>query len=97
MNKEEREQWLYEAYQYTSNFDFNRLDKYEEANDDICIDDIILDYTMLYELHKEEIERLNNIIKRLEEDLREMYLTFGEFSEEYTEDRIKELKGSDKE
>ena len=44
-----------------------------------------------------EIERLNNIIKRLEEDLREMYLTFGEFSEEYTENRIKELKGEDKE
>lgn len=40
-----------------------------------------------------EIERLNNVIKRLEEDLREMYLTFGEFSEEYTENRIKELKG----
>ena len=40
-----------------------------------------------------EIERLNNIIKRLEEDLREMYLTFGEFSEEYTEKKIKELKG----
>ena len=43
---------------------------------------------------REEIERLNNIIKRLEEDLREMYLTFGEFSEEYTEKRIKELKGN---
>lgn len=56
-----------------------------------------------YELYKkhfnelyEEIERLNNIIKRLEEDLREMYLTFGEFSEEYTEKRIKELKGDEK-
>lgn len=43
----------------------------------------------------EEIERLNNVIKRLEEDLREMYLTFGEFSEEYTENKIKELIGSD--
>ena len=32
-----------------------------------------------------EIERLNNIIKRFEEDLREVYLTFGEFSEEYTD------------
>ena len=49
------------------------------------------------EYYKQEIERLNNIIKRLEEDLREMYLTFGEFSEEYTEKKIKELKGSDKE
>ena len=46
---------------------------------------------------QKEIERLNNIIKRFEEDLREVYLTFGEFSEEYTENRIKELKGSDKE
>lgn len=63
MNKEEKEQWLYEAYKYTSNFDFSRLDKYEEVNDDICIDAIILDYTMLYEFHKEEIERLNTIIK----------------------------------
>lgn len=58
MTKEEKEEWLYEAYQYTSNFDFSRLDKYEEANDDICIDDLILDYTMLYEFHKEEIEKL---------------------------------------
>ena len=45
----------------------------------------------------EEIERLNNIIKRFEEDLREVYLTFGEFSEEYTEKKIRELKGEDKE
>ena len=43
-----------------------------------------------------EIERLNNIIKRFEEDLREVYLTFGEFSEEYTEKKIRELKGDDK-
>lgn len=54
---------------------------------DLSLNDLVLK-------QKEEIERLNNIIKRLEEDLREMYLTFGEFSEEYTEDRIKELKGS---
>lgn len=67
MNREEKAQWLYEQYQYTSNFDFNRLDKYEEANDDICIDDLILDYTMLYEFYKEEIERLNKRIKELEE------------------------------
>ena len=49
------------------------------------------------EQYKQEIERLNNIIKRLEEDLRNMYLTFGEFSEEYTEKCIKKLKGEDKE
>jgi hypothetical protein len=49
-----------------------------------------------YEM-KKEIERLNNIIKRLEEDLKEMYLTFGEFNEEYTENRIKELKGESNE
>jgi hypothetical protein len=48
--------------------------------------------------HKDkEIERLNNIINRFEKDLKEVYLTFGEFSEEYTENRIKELKGEDKE
>lgn len=69
MNKEEKEQWLYETYQYTSNFDFNRLDKYEEANDDICIDDLILDYTMLYEFHKEEIERQGQEIKKLNKQL----------------------------
>ena len=48
-----------------------------------------------YEL-LEEIERLNNIIKRFEEDLREVYLTFGEFSEEYTEKKIRELKEGEK-
>lgn len=73
MNKEEKEQWLYEAYQYTSNFDFSRLDKYEEVNDDICIDDLILDYTMLYELHKEEIERLKNNWNQLENYIKESY------------------------
>lgn len=45
-----------------------------------------------------EIERLNNIIKRLETDLYNMYITFGEFSEEYTENCIKKLKeGGDSE
>lgn len=67
MTKEEKEEWLYEEYQYTSNFDFDRLDKYEEANNDLCIDDLILDYTMLYEHYKKEIERLNNIIKEVRE------------------------------
>ena len=52
-----------------------------------------LDEETLFDDVKDKAERLNNIIKRLEEDLREMYLTFGEFSEEYTENRIKELKG----
>ena len=50
-------------------------------------------YSSLYQENK----RLNNIIKRFEEDLREVYLTFGEFSEEYTEKKIRELKGDDKE
>ena len=66
MSEEEKEQWLYEEYQYTSNFDFNRLDKYEEANEDLCLDDLILDYTMLYEHYKKEIERLNNIINEFD-------------------------------
>ena len=43
-----------------------------------------------------EIERLNNIIKRLKNDLYNMYITFGEFSDEYTKKCIEELeKGSD--
>ena len=41
----------------------------------------------------EKIERLNNIINRMEIDLKEMYMTFGEFNEEYTEKKIRELKG----
>jgi hypothetical protein len=65
VSEEEKEQWLYEEYKYTSNFDFNRLDKYEEANDDLCIDDLILDYTMLYEHYKKEIEKLNNVIEKI--------------------------------
>lgn len=42
----------------------------------------------------EKIERLNNIINRMEINLKEMYMTFGEFNEEYTEKKIRELKGS---
>ena len=42
--------------------------------------------------YDKEIQRLNKIIDELEKDLREMYLTFGEFSEEYTEKKIRELK-----
>lgn len=95
MNKEEKEQWLYEAYQYTSNFDFSRLDKYEEANDDICIDDLILDYTMLYEFHKEEIERLNSIINELEKWLKERSGDVS-FAYHHTLNKLQELKGSDK-
>lgn len=55
------------------------------------------EHQILNGMLREEIKILNNIIKRMEEDLREMYITFGEFSEEYTEKKIKELKGSDKE
>lgn len=50
----------------------------------------------IFEL-EQKVERLNNIIKRLENDLRNMYITFGEFSEEYTEKCIKELKGESNE
>ena len=49
------------------------------------------------DMKDKEIERLNNIIKKLEVDLRNMYLTFGEFSEEYTENCIKKLKGENNE
>lgn len=100
MNKEEREQWLYETYQYTSNFDFNRLDKYEEANDDVCIDDIILDYTMLYELHKEEIEVLNNIIKTKDERIdKAIKYILGNDLDNFNNinNLLNILKGSDKE
>lgn len=88
MNKEEKEQWLYEAYQYTSNFDFNRLDKYEEANDDICIDDLILDYTMLYEFHKEEIERLNKELETLKQP--QVFIDTQDMEERYGEELYKE-------
>lgn len=65
-------------------------DNYERPADNYV--DLEIEYSNEKEKDK-EIERLNNIIKRLEEDLREMYLTFGEFSEEYTEKKIRELKG----
>ena len=48
-------------------------------------------YKKLKEQQK-EITRLNNIINRMEKDLEEMYITFGEFNEEYTEKKIRELK-----
>lgn len=103
MNKKEKEQWLYEAYKYTSNFDFSRLDKYEEANDDICIDDIILDYTMLYEFHREEIERLNNIMNEFEDWLIRNKRTCKRYNDEIgieiiniISNKLNELKGSNK-
>ena len=82
MSREEKEQWLYETYQYTRNFDFNRLDRYKEANDDICIDDLILNYTMLYEFHKEEIERLNKRIEDLNTINEEHRVLNGKLREE---------------
>lgn len=73
--------------------DLNRvIEKYKDKV--FCTGE--LNYVDMAKSCELEIERLNNVIKRLEEDLREMYLTFGEFSEEYTEKTIKELKGSDK-
>ena len=80
MSDKETEKWLSEMYKYTRDFDFRRLNKYEDANDDIGIDDLILDYTMLYEYYKErtrklqkENKRLNNIINELEK-----WITFSD-------------------
>lgn len=61
MNRKEKEQWLFETYEYTSNFDFRRLEKYEEADNDICITDLILDYTMLYELYKDVLSNTKEV------------------------------------
>ena len=41
------------------------------------------------------IIKQSNIINRMEIELKEMYVTFGEFNEEYTEKKIRELKGSE--
>ena len=78
MNNKETEKWLSEMYKYTRDFDFRRLNKYEDANDDLHIDDLILDYTLLYEFYKErtrklrkENKRLNNIINELEKWVKE--------------------------
>lgn len=68
------------------------IDKLVDTNEDIN-----REFSQYKYESKKEIKRLNNIIKRFEEDLREVYLTFGEFSEEYTENIIKKLKGEDKE
>lgn len=46
-----------------------------------------------YEKLKEKDKEIEKLADVIEEDLREMYLTFGEFSKEFTENRIKELKG----
>ena len=78
MNNKEKEQYLYEVYQYTVNFDFSKLNKYKEADDALCISDLILDYRMLFELNQEitkklqkENKRLNNIINKLEKDIKD--------------------------
>lgn len=108
MTDKETEKWLSEMYKYTRDFDFRRLNKYEEANDDIGIDDLILDYTMLYEHYKErtrklrkENKRLNNIINEFEQWIkdskREDFMALGTinkifFADELL-DKIKELKG----
>lgn len=84
----------------------NDLKRLEEIKNSLDFASELFDYnlephdsTILINVLREydhRLERLNNIIKRLETDLYNMYITFGEFSEEYTEKRIKELKGSDK-
>ena len=108
MNNKETEQWLREAYKYTRDFDFRILDKYKDANEDLHIDDLILDYTMLYEYYKErtkklqkENKRLNNIINEfeqwIEDSKREDFMALATinkifFADELL-DKIKELKG----
>lgn len=76
------------------------FDMYINQLYDDNLEELVLQCKEMFLEHQKtlkEIKRLNNIIKRFEEDLREVYLTFGEFSEEYTEKKIRELKGEDKE
>ncbi len=44
-----------------------------------------------------EIERLNNIISNMEEELMTIYLDIMEYNEDYAKREIKKLKGVDKE
>jgi hypothetical protein len=97
-------------YKYTSNFDFRRLNKYEDANDDLHIDDLILDYTMLYEFYKKrtkklqkENKRLNNIINEFEQwtkdSKRETLMGMGTINKIFFADellnKLKEIKGEE--
>lgn len=50
-----------------------------------------------YYEQKEEIERLNNIISNMEEELMTIYLDIMEYNEDYAKREIKKLKGVDKE
>jgi hypothetical protein len=43
-----------------------------------------------------EIERLNNIIENMEEELMTIYLDIMEYNEDYAKREIKKLKGVDK-
>ena len=53
-------------------------------------------YGKLIEKDK-EIERLNNIIENMEEELMTIYLDIMEYNEDYAKREIKKLKGVDKE
>jgi hypothetical protein len=71
MTDKETEQWLSEMYKYTRDFDFRRLNKYEDANEDLHIDDLILDYTMLYEFYKKRTKKLQKENRQLKKCIKE--------------------------
>lgn len=57
MNKKEKIEWLKETYEWCKNFDFSKIP--EELNENFSIDDLILDYRMLWELYNSEV--MNNV------------------------------------
>lgn len=59
MNKEEKEIWLKETYNYIKNTDFDKVE---------CQSDIYLDYIMLYEENK-HLDEVNCQLRRKIEDL----------------------------
>lgn len=63
---------------------------------DDCIKAIGIHRKTNSKLH-EEIERLNNIISNMEEELMLLYLDFVEFNVDEAKEEIRKLKGSDKE
>lgn len=76
MNKEEQIEWLKETYEWCKNFDFSKIP--EELNEKFSIDDLVLDYSMLWELYKKQIQELTNNWNELEEWLKSNEEHFAE-------------------
>lgn len=73
------------------NIDFDRL-KYSLTGE---YEEVMFEKQL--EKKDKEIERLNNVIANMEEELMTLYLDIMEYNEDYAKREIKKLKGVDKE